>query len=183
VTGQIYERVLVNSHHLLLLVAVVVFCAVAFWRLSIETRKFKFDVNLDPSLAAEYGLGDCFGVKGIRLQLIGRTFAHKVDPNWSRAIIALLRRRKIPLSFNVAGRQLTCVMDARGNDISRNVRPADVVDSQRNFAGTSDLALGEFDSKIVRLAHERNLNSSNAMGNESADQCGRYTESEPSCVV
>ncbi len=44
------------SNHIVLLVAVLVSCTVVFWRLVVESRKVKLNINIDPDLARAYGL-------------------------------------------------------------------------------------------------------------------------------
>jgi hypothetical protein len=86
VTGQIYERALVNSHHLLLLVAVLVFCLVMFFGFVRESRKIKFNITFDPKLAVAYGLGDLVAFKPVRFQFVGRCLTHKINSDWPRSM-------------------------------------------------------------------------------------------------
>jgi hypothetical protein len=77
----------INSHHLMLLVAIFVACLVAFWRLIFKTRKFKFNINLDRDLAISDGLSNLIAGQSVRFKIVGKCLTHRINPEWKREVI------------------------------------------------------------------------------------------------
>jgi hypothetical protein len=168
-----------NLYHLLVFVAVFVACSVLLPLVFIKTKKFKMYIDVDPKLAIAYGLSEFVAAKNIRFQVMAECLTHKINPDWARAVTAALGARKIPISLEVFGRQITCVIDARDNFVSENIGTVSNIRLEGDSAPTTNLTCSEFEVKIVSLTHKPDLNAANPMRDISHCQRGNHASCEP----
>jgi hypothetical protein len=123
-------------------------CAVLFWRLIIEPKKFKININIDPDLARAYGLGDSIPAEFLRFQLIGN-IPQSVEKDWERAIMNAFRARDRAISFQFGRRKVTCIVEQHDKKESGDIPHAGIDNSGLNCAQTSNDRLGEFRIKFM----------------------------------
>ena len=168
-----------NPHHLLGLVAIFILCCIGYRIFVVKAHKIKLKINVDSSLATSYGLGDLSAGKNVRFELVGRCLTHKVNPDWYRAIVSGIRTRNLPLSFEIAGRQITCVIDARNYFVTGDIGARRGKWLETQSTSGPNIALGQFHIKIERFPRPVNLKDPNLPCKDYPANCGQGTNRNP----
>jgi hypothetical protein len=172
-----------NSYELFLLVVVLVGSIVVLRLVFAESNKIKFNLNFNSDLAAHYGLRDLVAGKTVRLQFTGRCLTHKINPDWGRMIVNDIGTRKLPLSFEISGCQITCIVDGCSDDVPSDVRPLGMVGLQADCASASDLTFCQLYVKVMRFPQEGNLITPSAIRNVGVQQRSDNSHCEPKSIA
>jgi len=171
-----------NPFHLSQLIVVLIFCGVVLWRIFVESDVAKLNINIDPSLTAIYGPRHSRPAQFLRWQLIGGC-AQKLPADWDREILAVIRTRQIPISFNLFGCTVTLIIDGRDKEVSEDIRSAGVGDSSVDSDISPNFARGEFYIQLMTPPHPRNLDSTHPMCNKGREERCGDSHSEPESII
>ena len=141
-------------------------CLIALWFV-VQSKVTKFNVHMK----------DDFGLdipNDFIVQFKRKKSGKRICPDDFASFIDAVRGRQFPLSLQMAGHQITVVIDFCVNGVPSHIRPVCGMEG-RNRNSAIDFGSGPLGVQRVSLSHKSNLNPADAMSDISSKKSGGDT--------